>query len=257
MKNSILNIKNLSIGYRSKKQKNTIASNINVEVVEPKLICLLGKNGIGKSTLLRTISKVQPALKGEIKIDSKTLSMYNSVELSKKVSIVLTERIPPNNLTVYELIALGRQVYTNWIGTLDKVDKTAINNAIDLAKINMLKNKKVAELSDGQYQKVMIARALAQDTPIILLDEPTAHLDINNKIEIFQLLKKLASKKIIIISSHELQLAIQTANDLWLMSDTEFTCGDKNELIKNNKLQQLFETDLVSFDKKTKQFIFH
>lgn len=257
----ILNIEGLSIGYSTKKKQIVVAENINVKVEKSKLVCLLGKNGIGKSTLLRTIAKIQPTLIGKIQIENKNIESYNSVGLSKKVSIVLTERIPPNNLTVYELIALGRQVYTNWIGKLTETDKQIIKKAIEKTKINAIENKKVDELSDGQYQKMMIARALAQDTPIILLDEPTAHLDINNKVAIFRLLKDIVTtskkSKLIIISSHELQLAIQTADDLWLMSENEFVCGDKNELIEKDKLQEIFETELVSFDKDTKQFLFH
>jgi iron complex transport system ATP-binding protein len=257
--NSILNIKNLSIGYTSKKQELIIAKDINVQLNQPKFIAILGKNGIGKSTLLRTISKVQLALGGEIFIDNKNITTYNSVELSKKISVVLTERIPPSNLTVYELIALGRQVYTNWIGTLTGYDKSMIDKAIDQVKINNLKNQKVDELSDGQYQKVMIARALAQDTSLILLDEPTAHLDIVNKAEVFKLLKELVKtqQKTILISSHELQLAIQLADDLWLMSDKEFVSGTKKELIANDRLQNLFESKIISFNKETNQFIFH
>ncbi len=257
----ILKIENLSIGYSSKKKKTEVAKNIHVKVEQSKLICLLGKNGIGKSTLLRTIAKIQNPLSGNIYIDSQKIETYNNVELSKKVSIVLTERIPPNNLTVYELIALGRQVYTNWIGTLTKKDDFIIQKAIEKTKITAIKNKKVDELSDGQYQKMMIARALAQDTPIILLDEPTAHLDINNKVTIFKLLKDIVTtsqkKKLIIVSSHELQLAIQVADDLWLMHENEFICGNKKELIENDKLQKIVETEFVSFDKKTKQFLFH
>jgi len=257
--NSILNIKNLSIGYTSKKQELIIAKDINVQLNQPKFIAILGKNGIGKSTLLRTISKVQLALGGEIFIDNKNITTYNSVELSKKISVVLTERIPPSNLTVYELIALGRQVYTNWIGTLTSYDKSMIDKAIDQVKINNLKNQKVDELSDGQYQKVMIARALAQDTSLILLDEPTAHLDIVNKAEVFKLLKELVKtqQKTILISSHELQLAIQLADDLWLMSDKKFVSGTKKELIANDRLQNLFESKIISFNKETNQFIFH
>jgi len=257
--NHILNIKNLSIGYISKKQQLIIARDINVTINHPKLIAILGKNGIGKSTLLRTISKVQPSLNGLIFINDTDLTNYNSVELSKKVSVVLTERIPPSNLTVYELIALGRQVYTNWIGTLTTNDKSIIDKAIHQVNINDLINKKIDELSDGQYQKVMIARALAQNTPIILLDEPTAHLDIVNKAEIFKLLKELVKtqQKTILISSHELQLAIQSADDLWLMSDEKFISGRKENLIKNNELQSLFSSEIISFNKETNQFIFH
>jgi len=256
---SILNISNLSIGYTSKKQNLVIAKAINVEITQPKFIALLGKNGIGKSTLLRTISKVQPSLQGKVQVDSRDVKSYNNMDFSKKISVVLTERIPPSNLTVYELIALGRQMYTNWIGTLRSEDLAKIEESIKQVKINSITDKKVDELSDGQYQKVMIARALAQDTPIILLDEPTAHLDIINKAEIFKLLKELVKekKKTILISSHELQLAIQTADDLWLMTDRDFISGSKEDLIRNNALQGLFASEIISFNKETAQFIFH
>lgn len=257
--NKILKIENLSIGYITKKKQNVIASNIDVEINEPKMICLLGKNGIGKSTLLRTIAKIQPLLDGEIYIENEEIQNNTSIQLSKKISIVLTERIPPNNLTVYELIALGRQMYTNWIGKLTTKDTIKITEAIEITKINAIKNKKIDELSDGQYQKVMIARAIAQDTPIILLDEPTAHLDINNKVEIYKLLKELSKnkQKTILITSHELQLAIQFANDLWLMSPQKFISGETNKMIETNRLQDLFETKSVTFDKTTKQFLYH
>lgn len=255
----ILNIENLSIGYTNKKRKTIIATDINVSISKPKFIALLGENGIGKSTLLRTISNVQKIIAGTILIENKNSTNYNFLELSKKMSIVLTERIPPSNLTVYELITLGRQGHTNWIGTLSTTDKIIINDAINQVNIHSIKDNKVDELSDGQYQKVMIARALAQDTSIILLDEPTAHLDIINKAEIFKLLKELSTekRKTIIISSHELQLAIQTADDLWLMTEKEFISGDKTTLIDNGSLQRLFKSALISFDKESNQFIFH
>ena len=254
----ILTIKNLSIGYTYKKQQTVIASGINAIINQPKLVVLLGKNGIGKSTLLRSISKMQSSIDGNIVIDNKPLDEYDATALSKKISVVLTEKIPPNNLSVYELIALGRQTYTNWIGTLQNKDKIKIDEAINLVKIDHIKHQKIDELSDGQYQKVMIARALAQDTNIILLDEPTAHLDIINKVEVFKLLQELVitKQKIIIVSSHELQLAIQTADDLWLMYDNKFISGNKNEILDNNHFQKLFSSKRITFDKKTNQITY-
>jgi len=258
MANHILKIENLSIGYVSKKKKTFVAQNINIQQEKGKLVCLLGKNGIGKSTLLRTISKMQQKLNGDIYIQNKEIDTFSALELSKLISTVLTEKIPPNNLTVYELIALGRQPYTNWIGTLTQEDKQKIDEAIEQTKLTEISTKRIDELSDGQYQKVMIARALAQDTEIILFDEPTAHLDIHHKLETFKLLQYLTQKldKTIIISTHEVQLAIQKADILWLFLDNQLIYGETDKLIKNDNLQELFSSELVSFDKELKQFVF-
>jgi len=253
----ILKSTDLSIGYTTKKQQTLITNNINIELKKGKLVCLLGKNGIGKSTLLRTISKVQPKLSGELFINDAPIEKLSAKVLSKKMSLVLTERIPESNLTVYELIALGRQPYTNWIGTLTDRDKKHIQKAIEQIRIEDLIHKKCDELSDGQLQKVMIARALAQNTELIILDEPTAHLDIHHKMEVFNLLQKLVNElhKTVIISTHEVQLALQLANELWLMNEKGFMSGSTDELIHNGSLEQLFSTKFVQFDSKTKQFI--
>ncbi len=256
-KHIILKTNNLSIGYTSKKKQQVIASNINIDLEKGKLIGLLGKNGIGKSTLLRTLSKVQPKILGEIFFNGKELEQTTTQVLSQQISLVLTERIPESNLTVYELIALGRQPYTNWIGTLTEKDREHINFAIKNTNIEKLVTKKCDELSDGQLQKVMIARALAQNTEIIILDEPTAHLDIHHKIEVFNLLKTLVTKfnKTIIISTHEVQLALQLSDELWLMNETSFISGETQHLITTGNLSNLFESELIKFDSKSKQFI--
>ena len=173
------------------------------------------------------------------------------------MSLVLTERIPESNLTVYELIALGRQPYTNWIGSITSQDEQYIQQAIERVNIESLQGQKCDELSDGQLQKVMIARALAQNTELIILDEPTAHLDIHHKIEVFNLLQSLVKDlgKTIITSTHEVQIALQLADILWLMADQNFTSGETQDLINNGSLDTLFSSELVEFDSKTKQFI--
>ena len=223
----VLKSTDLSIGYFNKKKQHIVAEKINFEIDKGALVCLLGKNGIGKSTLLRTISKVQPKIAGELYIDNKTIESISTQDLSKKMSLVLTERIPESNLTVYELIALGRQPYTNWIGTMTTKDKKHIEKAIELVHIEDLRYQKCDELSDGQLQKVMIARSLAQNTKLIILDEPTAHLDIHHKMEVFNLLQTLVNdlQKTVIISTHEVQLALQLANELWLLNDQSFITG--------------------------------
>lgn len=253
----IVETHNLAIGYKIKKELLTIARGINIKQQPQQLVALLGKNGIGKSTLLRTLTKVQPELSGKITLNGKNLQEVSAKVLSQKVSLVLTERIPESNLTVYELIALGRQPYTNWIGTLTEEDKNFIATAIDSTNTKDFIHKKHHELSDGQLQKVMIARALAQNTEIIILDEPTAHLDIHHKIEVFNLLQTLVKKfkKTIIVSTHEIQLALQLADELWLMNETGFISGDTQNLIASNKLTNLFDSELIEFDTNSKQFI--
>ena len=252
----IIQVKDLNIGYTSKKEVKTIASNLNVELDAGNLVCLLGKNGIGKSTLLRTLTKVQPSLKGEIFINSTKLETFNFTDFAKIVSLVLTERLPDSSLTVFELVALGRQPYTNWIGYLTTEDLLIIQSAFEKTNTKHLMNSKCFELSDGQLQKILIARALAQNTPIIVLDEPTAHLDLHHTINTFSLLKNLASEfqKTIIVSTHEINLALQLADELWLMTPDQFISGKTETLISNNSVNQLFESDLITFNKTLKQF---
>ena len=248
---------NLTIGYYSKKNTISVANNINLSLQKGKMVCVLGKNGIGKSTLLRTLSKVQPQLLGDIFINGQNLENITNTKLAQKMSLVLTEKIPENNLTVYELIALGRQPYTNWVGQLTNEDKMQIEIAIQQTNCQDIIHKKHTELSDGQLQKVMIARALSQNTELIILDEPTAHLDIQNRIETFQLLKKLSLElqKTIIISTHEINLALQLSDQLWLMNDGVMLSGKTTSLIENGSVANLFSSELVTFDTKSKQFI--
>lgn len=228
---------------------------MNIE--KGKFVAILGKNGIGKSTLLRTLSKIQKPLFGEIFIHQKKLKTLSEKILSTQLSLVLTEHLPESQLTVYELIALGRQPYTNWIDRLSTNDIEKIETAIFQTEIEHLKNNLFYELSDGQLQKVLIARSLAQDTAIIILDEPTAHLDIHHTIKIFSLLQKLVAEtqKTIIISSHEVNLAIQLADEIMLLTENKFHYGTPTELIENNAFDTLFPKEIINFNKKLRQFI--
>jgi len=254
---TVLHTKNLSIGYTHKNSDLVVASQINIGLKKGELIGLVGANGSGKSTLIRTLIKIQPALKGDIFLNKTRLSHLSNLELAKNLSIVLTAPLISKNLSVTELIALGRQPYTNWIGRLNENDKKAILDALDLVKITHLRHKKCYELSDGQLQKVMIARALAQDTEIIVLDEPTTHLDMYHKAYILKLLQQLTkeTQKTILFSSHEIDLAIQLCNSMLVIKDQNVIHGDPCELIQKNIFQSLFPDDLITFDNASGKFM--
>ena len=254
---TVLKTTNLSVGYANKTENRIIADKINVDLKKGKLTCLLGKNGVGKSTLLRTLSKMQPRLSGNVEIENRNIDDYARNDLAKKISLVLTERIPTSNLTVFELIALGRQPYTNWIGKLNQEDLQQIHLAIEQSHLKSLVDQRCDELSDGQLQRAMICRALAQNTDIIILDEPTAHLDIQHKIETFRLLSNIARElnRSILISTHEIQLATQMADELWLMTNNKIITGEPKVLIDSDKINLLFDSNSIIFDKESNQFI--
>lgn len=254
--NIILKTKDLSVGYSTKKERTIVASNINIELQRGDLIGLVGGNGIGKSTLLRTITNVQNELSGEIYINDKNIKKYPALDLAKVMSLVLTEQMMSKNLSVLELVALGRQPYTNWVGNLSENDIIFVNNALTQTDILDLKHKKCFELSDGQLQKVMIARALAQDTDLIILDEPTTHLDMYHKAYILKLLQKLAKEtgKTILFSSHEIDLAIQLCDRLIVMTKDNVVSDTPCKLISKGTFETLFPKDLIAFDEKTGSF---
>lgn len=253
----ILSAKNLCTGYSSKKGKNVIGSDINLELKSGKLISLIGANGIGKSTLIRTLTGIQKPISGEVILNKKNINTYNPKELAQELSIVLTENLPPSNLTVFELVALGRQPYTNWIGKLTADDISKTNEALELTQINHLATKKHFEISDGQLQKALIARALAQDTPLIILDEPTTHLDLVHKVSLLKLLKKLASEtnKCILFSTHDLDLALQLSDEMIVMNAEKTVINSPENLIDEGILNSLFTDENIYFDKEKAKFI--
>ena len=220
------------------------------------MMAIVGVNGIGKSTLLRTLGKVQPKLSGNIEIKGKPLEQLKSVTLASEISMVLTEAIASKNMTVWELIALGRQPYTNWIGSLTETDTSKIREAIQMLALEEMQHKPCYELSDGQLQRVMIARALAQDTPIILLDEPTTHLDLYHKVQLLKLLRRIAheTKKTILFTSHEIELALQLCDKMLVLDGGASAFGNPESLIEQKAFETLFPADALVFDSETKSF---
>lgn len=253
---SVLSAHNLAIGYTSKKGVSIIEEGINFEIPKGELVGIIGKNGIGKSTFLRTISGIQPKLDGRILLNDKTLENFPTKQLAQQIGVVLTERLPESNLTVYELISLGRHPYTNWIGQLSSEDKSIIEKAIEHTQIQDLLSKKYYELSDGQLQKVLIARAIAQDTDIIILDEPTAHLDVHHTAETFNLLKTLAAtfNKTIFVSTHEVNLVLELADTIFAFSSTGLHIDKTENILQSEVIKNLFDSDLIQFDLNHKQF---
>ena len=253
----ILQASKISIGYSSKKEKNTIAQNIDLSLEKGKLIALIGANGIGKSTLLRTITGIQKPLSGTVLLNEKNIHELDALTLAQNLSVVLTEKLPPSNLTVWELIALGRQPYTNWIGTLTDTDIAKINEAITLTQIEHLTSKRHYEISDGQLQIVLIARALAQDTPLIILDEPTTHLDLLHKVVLFKLLKKLTqeTEKCILFSTHDIDMAIQLSDEMIIITPENTVQDQPCNLILKGSFNTLFKDEHIVFDSEKGKFV--
>lgn len=253
----MLSTSNLTIGYPSKNGDHVIAENLNIHFEKSTLIALVGGNGIGKSTLLRTLTGIQKPLSGSVLLIGKDLKSYNALALAKHLSLVLTDKLPPSNLTVFELIALGRQPYTNWLGKVTATDLVQINHAMQLTNTADLSHKKHFEISDGQLQKVLIARALAQDTPLIVLDEPTTHLDLFQKVAIFKLLKKLSQEtnKCILFSTHDIDLAIQSADEMIVMTESAVVQDTPCNLILKGVFQALFKNEHLLFDSKKGKFM--
>lgn len=246
----------MTIGYESKKAHTPIIQDISISLNTGELCAIVGVNGIGKSTLLRTLGKVQPKLSGNILLNGKNLEDYAALDLATQLSVVLTEPIASKNLTVFELIALGRLPYTNWLGTLTEIDKIHIENCLRQLDLNDLQHKHCYELSDGQLQRVFIARAMVQDTPVILLDEPTTHLDLYHKVQIFKLLKHLAGEhqKTIVFTTHEIDLAIQLCDKILILDGAENPFGQPCELIETGAFERLFPSEMILFDRKTGSF---
>lgn len=243
---------NLAIGYRLRRGAcNVVHQRLDLELKEGALTCLLGLNGAGKSTLLRTLCGLQPALGGEINISGRNLQTYSQSELSRILGVVLTERTNAGGITVYEMVSLGRYPHTGFFGQLNGTDHDIVKSAIAAVGLTTKEGSHVSELSDGERQKAFIAKALAQECPIIILDEPTAFLDVASRIEILALLKNLAAvqHKTILLSTHDLDSALQMADELWLQQpDEPMKCGSPQQMISDGTLESFFSRGGVRFD---------
>ena len=244
-------LQDLTIGYGSK----TVAAGIRATLQGGQLTCLLGPNGAGKSTLLRTLSAFQPPLGGRLLLredngQAVEVQQCRAAELSRLLGIVLTDRVSIQGMSVRQLVGMGRTPYTGFWGGMKEDDECIVEEAIALCGIEALAHRPVTTLSDGERQKVMIAKALAQQTPVILLDEPTAFLDFPSKVDTMLLLVRLAHEegKAILISTHDLDLALQTADRLWLMGQGQLRVGSPRQLADEDALPRFFQGRHIAFD---------
>lgn len=254
----ILSLVSLKIGYASGKNENVLLPPLNAGAKKGELIAVIGRNGIGKSTLLRTLTGLQKPLGGSILYNNKKIEDYSRMELAQRVGYISTEVIRVSNMSVYDLVALGRFPHTNWTGRMEMQDNEVIADALVKTSMSSFAGKFVSELSDGERQKAMIARILAQDTGIMIMDEPTAFLDVASKYEILHLMHLLStdSKKTIVFSTHDLQMAISQADKIWLILESELIEGAPEDLMLSGAFDHLFDASSVIFNSYDGTFSF-
>lgn len=256
-RNIAISIDRLTTGYRAHGRIVEVTRGIEGTIHSGELTCLLGPNGAGKSTLLRTLCGFQPAVSGDITFLGRPLKDYTAASLAHVAGVVLTERLTVPNMSVEQLVGLGRSPYTGFWGRLSDDDRAIVDEALSLTGVNGLRRRMVQTLSDGERQKVMIAKALAQQTPIIFLDEPTAFLDYPSKVEMMGLLHQLAHEagKTVFMSTHDLELALQVADRLWLIDrELGLTEGVPEDLALDGSMERYFEREGIAFDRSTGLF---
>lgn len=253
-KSTSITLKSLSIGYKYRDDNRIVASDINERLEPGVFTCLIGSNGIGKSTLLRTIAAFQPKISGEILVGDDEIDSLSARQRSRLISIVLTDKPDAAHLSVRQLVALGRSPYTNFWGNCSEEDWRVVDEALLMAGSAVDSHRHVDKLSDGERQRIMIAKALAQQTPVILLDEPTAFLDYRSKIDIMVTLRRICHEygKTILLSTHDFELALQLADRLWLMERPEgIVAGSPRQLADNGSLSMFIDNDNIRFDRET------
>jgi iron complex transport system ATP-binding protein len=239
----LLHVHDLTIGYRDPGGDDILSANINFQLRSGELVCLIGPNGAGKSTLLRTLTGLHKRMAGSIYLSGKELHDYSPHQLAQHISVVLTEPIIIHNMTAYEVVALGRHPFTNWLGHLTENDHRVVQSALDAMDAAALAHRQINQLSDGERQKIMVARALAQEPKIMVLDEPTAFLDFPNRVEILSMLRQLATqhRQSILLSTHDLNLALNIAdNVLMIDNDGQLFVGAPEDLVLSGQFEQTF-----------------
>ncbi|MBO5799353.1 MAG: ABC transporter ATP-binding protein [Paludibacteraceae bacterium] len=246
----LLSAENLRVGYLLGKKEIKVCDGMNFELKRGELVALLGPNGAGKSTLLRTLSSSQQPLSGNVHYSGRLLKNISQRDLSRKISVVLTDHTQAGGLTVSELVSLGRQPYTGFFGRLKARDLRLVDEAINSVGLSFKSNSYMAELSDGERQKAMIAKALVQETDVLLLDEPAAFLDVASKLELMALLRQIAVERdcAVLFSSHDVEQALTLSDRLWLMSRDGLLCGCTEDMVLQGHLSDLFRSNNVRFD---------
>ncbi len=253
---SPLSASGLGIGYRERGATTRLAGDITFRLSPGSLSAVVGVNGVGKSTLLRTLAGMQPALEGTVRMQGIPLKKLSPAQKAQLLSVVLTEPLGSKNLKVSELVALGRHPYTNWLGQLSGEDRQKIRDSLTKMELTEIARQPCHTLSDGQLQRALIARALAQDTPLMLLDEPTTHLDLYHKVKILKLLREVAhsTQKSILFSTHEIGLAIQLCDHIVVLQPGHAHFGSPCELIEAGDFERLFPQDTIHFDAQSGMF---
>lgn len=247
---SVISADDLSVGYSSGRRTHVVLRNLRFGLHPGQLTCLLGANGTGKSTLLRTLAGAQPPLGGTLLLQGHPSASYTERERSRTIGVVLTDKTQAGGLTVAELVSLGRQPHTGFFGRLHARDRQLVAEAMRQVGISGKEASYVAELSDGERQKAMIAKALVQECPLILLDEPTAFLDVVSRIDIMSLLHRLAvgQHRAVLLSTHDVDEALLLADQLWLLTDGTLRCGCTEDLVLSGALDALFPRSDIRFD---------
>ena len=247
----------LAVGYKARGSRSVVLDGLNLSARAGEMVCLLGTNGTGKSTLLRTLARIQPALSGSVRIGGADLRQLRPIELARRLGVVLTERITVGALTARRVVELGRYPYWDWSGQMTQTDHDVVDWAIEAVGAVHLASRDSMSLSDGERQRFMIARALAQEPSILLLDEPTAFLDVPSRVQVMGLLRRLArdEKLAIVVSTHDLELALRMADTIWLVAPgNKLTAGIPEDVILAGDVAEAFQTDSIRFHPEERTF---